>query len=291
MITTALPYGAMRGTPRPFGSLVGIVAGYFISEGIYQLMLTGSCSTPAGPGEVPCPPGTIRYFFFLFFGIIGGMAGTFLGGSWLSFGAIFGGIGYGAIRAGLTDAAPPGSEWFVWFGLMFLLTPLIGLVSVVLVGLKRMKAQRLLSNGRSGTGTVLGVEDTGVTINGNPRVRLRFLIEPSDGITPPFEAVKTTTVSRVQLPRVGDRFPVWFDPDDREKWMFATGTPAAATQPGLRTIVEAARRGAQPGVPAPQPAAMVGELTRLNELRLTGKISSEEFAARTSELIRGTTPV
>jgi hypothetical protein len=282
----------MNSSPRLFGSLVGLLAGYFISVGIYEMMLIGNCTTPPGPGEVACPSDMVKYFFYLFFGIIGGVVGTFLGGSWLSFSAIFAGVGVGAIRAGTGPEAPDGSGWYWWFGLIFLASPLFMVVSAVFVGLKRIKAQRLLSSGQAGTGTVLAIEDTGVTVNGNPRVRLRFLIEPSDGITPPFEATKTTTVSRVQLPRVGDRYPVWFDPDDRDKWMFAMGPGAEALQQppqhGLRQIVEAARRGAQPGVPAPQTTAVVGELNRLNELRLTGKISAEEFASRTADLLRGT---
>lgn len=279
----------MKTRPRPLGTLVALAAAWFINEGIYQLMLIGSCSTPAGPGETPCPPGSEKHFFYLFFGIIVAMGGIFAGGSWVAFLSIFGAIGLGAIRAGMSDGAPDGSAWYFMFGATFLLTPLIGLISLPIVGLKRLRAARLVQNGLTGVGTVLAVEDTGVTINQNPRVRLTFRIDPSDGITPPFEARKTTTVSRVQLPRVGDRYPVWFDRDNRDHWAFATGPGAeamAAGQPGLRKIVELARRGAQPGVPAPQPQAMVAELNRLNELRLTGKISADEFASRTADLLR-----
>lgn len=293
MLGTALAYGAMNGRPRPVGTLIGILAGYFISEGIYQMMLIGSCSTPAGPGEVECPPEAIRYFFYIFFGIIGGMVGIFAGGSWLSFACIFGGVGVGALRAGLADgAAEAGRGWFVWFGLTFLATPALMLVSVPFVGWKRMQAARLLSEGTPGVGTVLSIDDTGVTINNNPRVRIAMRIEPNDGATPPFEATKTATVSRVNMPRVGDRYEVWFDPDDRSKWMFVhgPGTAAAHGQPGLRRLVDMAREGSRPVVPAPQPHAVVGELSRLNELRLTGKISAEEFASKTAELLRAAPP-
>jgi len=283
----ALPYGAMNTRPRTAASLVALAAAYFINEGIYALMLVGSCSTPAGPGETPCPPGSEKYFFYLFFGIIVAMGAIFAGGSWFAFLSIFAAVGIGAIRAGMAPEAPEGTGWYFFFGLTFLLTPLSGLIALPFVGLKRLRAARLLSNGHTGTGTVLAIGDTGVTINGNPRVRLTFRIEPSDGVTPPFEATKTTTVSRVQLPRVGDRYPVWFDPDDHDKWAFATGPGTAAVeQPGLRKLVELAKRGAQPGVPAPQPQHVVGELNRLNELRLTGKITAEEFASRTADLLR-----
>lgn len=276
----------MKMRPRPFGTLVGLLAAYFLSEGIYRMMLIGSCSTPAGPGEVPCPPGTVKYFFFVFFGIIGGMAGIFAGGSWLSFMGIFAGVGIGAIRAGMSPEAPDGSEWYWLFGLTFLATPLIGLVTMPIVGLKRLRAERLVRNGATAVGTVLSIDDTGVTINGNPRVRLVFRIEPTDGITPPFEATKTTTVSRVQLPRVGDRYPVWFDPDNRDHWAFAVGGAAEVVRPGLRQLVDLAKRGAQPGMPAPQAHDVVGELNKLNDLRLNGTITAEEFASRTEALLR-----
>ena len=274
----------MNTRPRAIPALIGILAAYFISQGIYELMLIGSCSTPAGPGETPCPPGSEKFFFMLFFGILVAMGTIFAGGSYVSFAAIFAGIGYGAIRAGMTGG---GEGWFVWFGLIFLASPLFGLVSVVVMGVTRMKAARLMSTGIEATGTVLSIEDTGVTINHNPRVRIRFSIVPNDGITPPFEASKTATVSRVQLPRVGDRYQVWVDADNHDDFVFASQAPAAHPQQGLRQIVDLARRGAAPTIPGPPPQAVVGELNRLNELRLTGKISAEEFASRTAAILRG----
>lgn len=282
----------MNSTPKAFGSLLGIVAAYFASEGLYQLMLIGSCSTPAGPGEVPCPPGSGRYFAYIFVGFVVGMFSIFLGGYWLSFCALFVGVAAAGIRAGLApevEGGGGGQDWYVFFGLCFLIGPLIMLVALPIAGMKKMKIARLLAEGTKGIGTVLDVQDTNVTINNNPRVRLTMRIEPEGGM-PPFEATKTLTVSRLHLPRVGDRYDVWFDPDDRNDFMFAAGQPGTlqAQNPGLRKIVEMARVGAQPAAPAPyQSAAVVGELNRLNELRLTGKISADEFASKTSELLRG----
>ena len=286
----------MRGTPKAFGSLVGIVAAYFVSEGIYQMMLIGSCSTPAGPGEVPCPPGTGRYFAYIFVGLMAGMLSIFVGGSWLSFCALFAGIAVGAFRAGLAPAGEGGAGgqgWYFFFGACFLIGPAIMAIAVPIAGWKKMRATRLMNEGVQGVGTVLAIDDTGITINHNPRVKITMRIEPNDGVTAPFEATKTTTVSRVHLPRIGDRYTVWFDPNDRTEWMFAVGSAGGgtgpATQPGLRKIVEMARAGAQPLSPAPQHSlAVVGELNRLNELRLTGKISAEEFASRTADLLRAT---
>jgi hypothetical protein len=201
--------------------------------------------------------------------------------------SVFGGIGLAGVLAGMRPASEGGEAWFVFFGLCFLLTPLISLLAMPFKGMKRLKASRLMSQGIAATGTLLEVQDTGVTINANPRVRLRFRIEANgDYPMPPFEAEKTATIPRVMQPRVGDRFPVWVDQEDPSKWMFATtpeGAPSAQT-PSLRRVIQLARHGAAPAVPAP-PGDVVGELNKLNALRLAGKISSDEFAARTSDLI------
>lgn len=263
-------------------TVLALVAGWLVGWGIYHLMLIGSCSSPPGPGEVACPPGTFGYVGALIGGIILGIA-TSVGSSGAGFIAIFGGIGVGGVLAGLSDR---GEGWFVFFGACFLLTPVLALLSLPFRGLRRMRAARLMSEGIPAMGTVLAIEDTGVTINNNPRLRMRFRIEPSDGITGPFEAEKTATVPRVALPRVGDRYPVWIDRDDPSTWMFAAGGgDGTASGTTLRRVVELARQGAAPAVPPHPVTDVVGELNKLNELRLAGKITADEFAARTSDLI------
>jgi len=274
----------MNRSPRLFGSLIGILSGWAVGTAIYHMLLTGSCSTPPGPGEVACPPEMFQYAFYMIGGIFGGVIGTIAGGSWLAFGALFTGIGLGGVLAGLQPAEDGGQGWFVFFGAMFLLTPALGILSLPFVGLRRMRVKALMENGVQGVGELLDIQDTGVTINNNPRVRMRFRIEPLHGTFAPYEATKTATVSRLNLPRVGDKYPVWIDPDDHQKFIFATGSQGAPMESTtLRKIVEAAKQGAQP---SPLPSLdVVRELNTLNELRITGKISADEFARRTSDLI------
>src|SRR5215213_5524837 len=86
---------------------------------------------------------------------------------------------------------------------------------------KRQKAQELFETGSKGVGTVLQVQDTGMTVNDNPRVKMAWRVEPLDG-GEAFDVQKTITVSRVEIPRQGDRHPVWYDPQDTSTWAYAT---------------------------------------------------------------------
>src|SRR4051794_22383352 len=72
---------------------------------------------------------------------------------------------------------------------------------------KREKAKNLFETGSRGIGTITQVQDTGMTVNDNPRVKLHFRIEPLDG-SAAFDGQKTKTVSRVEIPRAGDRYPI-----------------------------------------------------------------------------------
>lgn len=66
--------------------------------------------------------------------------------------------------------------------------------------------------GEAAPAVVLDVSDTGVTINDNPKVRMKLKVYPRE--KPPFEATISQVVSRVTIPRVGDRVYVKFDPDN-----------------------------------------------------------------------------
>ena len=66
--------------------------------------------------------------------------------------------------------------------------------------------------GETAEAVVLDISDTGITINDNPKVRLKLKVYPKDW--EPYEATVSQVVSRVTIPRIGDRVYVKFDPNN-----------------------------------------------------------------------------
>jgi hypothetical protein len=155
---------------------------------------------------------------------------------------------------------------------------------------KREKAENLLANGARGVGVVQAVQDTGMTINDNPRVAMTFRVEPLDG-SAPFEATKTKTVSRVQIPRAGERYPVWFDQSDPSTWMYATvddDQGRAQIREMFGAAAETMTGIGDPSATAAAPAAPADpleQIKKLSELRDAGAITDAEFDQKKSELL------
>ena len=157
---------------------------------------------------------------------------------------------------------------------------------------KRKVAEQLMATGSRGAGTVVQVQETGMTVNDNPRIKMTFRVEPLDG-SPAFDAMKTRTVSRVQIPRQGDRYPVWYDPQDTSKWMYAT----IADDTGRDTIGQLFGDVAQtfvgmgapdaPAAPAgaPQVQDTVEQLKQLADLHNQGLLTNDEFEQQKAKLL------
>ncbi len=67
--------------------------------------------------------------------------------------------------------------------------------------------------GQTGMGAsaeVLGIEDTGTLINFNPVVKLKLKVTPQFGV--PFETTAETAVSKIAIPRVGDKINIKYNP-------------------------------------------------------------------------------
>jgi hypothetical protein len=82
------------------------------------------------------------------------------------------------------------------------------------------KKKDILANGIQARATITNVQDTGTTINDNPRVALTLQVQAEGDQA--FEVTKKTLVSRVRVPRVGDTMWVRFDPADRSRVEFDT---------------------------------------------------------------------
>jgi len=71
------------------------------------------------------------------------------------------------------------------------------------------KAQ-LMATGLGGTAEVLSIADTGAMINYNPVVKLKLKVQPQYG--PEFETEIETAVSKIAVPRAGDKINIKYNP-------------------------------------------------------------------------------
>jgi len=153
---------------------------------------------------------------------------------------------------------------------------------------KKEKAADLMQTGSRGVGTVVSVRDTGMTVNDNPRVEMVFRVEPLDGGST-MDLTKKTTVSRVEIPRQGDRYPVWYDPQDASLWAYAT----IADESGRETVRQMFGEVAETFVGMGTPAAPAGgggqdvaaQLTQLADLKNQGLLTDEEFEAQKAKIL------
>ncbi|MEA3018251.1 MAG: hypothetical protein QOI38_2973 [Sphingomonadales bacterium] len=267
----------MMGATSWRGLVVGLIGNVLIGVSLFHLIQVGSC----GNGyDGACPSSLTPYFIALPVGILTSVAGIFMGGGVIAFCGVFVSIGLGALAAGWFGDGKTGA--FYIFGGMF---AFFGLLPLLLgAGLRRIgagkeaQAMRLVATGAQGVGTVTHVQDTGITINDNPRVEVTMRVQPVDGGAP-LERRKTVTVSRVAIPRVADRFPVWYDRADAGLWAFGVDMEPHAP-PEVKALFARAGRG-EPAAPAaaaePDRPSPLEELERLNELRKVGAVTNAEY--------------
>jgi hypothetical protein len=127
---------------------------------------------------------------------------------------------------------------------------------------------RLVFTGRRSQGQVTAVADTGMTLNNAPRIRVEVEVRGEDG--QPVVLCQTVVVSRLAIPRIGETVEVAHDPADPEAFAFrvvsasVVAPPAAAGSSGDDRI---------------------DQLGRLAELRATGALTDEEFAAEKARVL------
>lgn len=202
---------------RQMGLVIGVAGLAALGYGIYEIMVSAGCEMA---GRTGCTDPSGSSIGLLIGGIIAAIVGSVLAQNGLiAFSGSFVAVGVGSLAAGLSSETAGGRLFPVLFGAGFLIGGLAPFAVAVWARRKRARAVELMRSGRQAVGTVLHVRDTGVTVNDNPRVEITFSLAPLDG-DPPFEAVKTSTVSRVAIPRRGDAFPVWIDRNDPSVFAF-----------------------------------------------------------------------
>ncbi len=76
-----------------------------------------------------------------------------------------------------------------------------------------VNAQNMVAQtGLDASAEVLSVTDTGQTINMNPVVEMKLKVTPMAGV--PFEITSKTMVSRIAVPRTGDKIKIKYNPVD-----------------------------------------------------------------------------
>jgi hypothetical protein len=262
-------------------------------------MHTGTCAS-GGPyvSARPCPPGTGLHVLALVGGVFGGLIGIAIyaarGGqgkpSPVGLGAIMWAFLFCSIAGvSLIAAFGPASNgddgikvMAAVFGLVFIPMGIAPIAFSILGRGKVAEKIALVEHGKRCAGVVVSVEDTGITINDNPRVKLTVRAEPPG--EPPFTIVKTPTVSRVNIPRAGDRCTVFYDAADRENKNGITFDPVPGFTP---TPATAASAPAPAEAAAPAGESLYDKLTKLGELRASGVLTEEEFETQKKKLLGG----
>lgn len=131
-------------------------------------------------------------------------------------------------------------------------------------GWNTLEQSELVHAGSRAPGVVIEVKDTGTTVNNQPRVRLRLRVQPEG--EPPFEVERKLLVSRLAIPRAGERVEVAYDPDDHDRFTFR--------------VADLANDGA--GEPS-----RLDELAKLAELRGSGVLTEDEFEAEKRRILAG----
>lgn len=282
-------------------------------NGLYHVVRTGSCGSDGTYIAIrPCPPGTGGHILSIIGGVFLGLFGVALyatrgsGGRPGGFGASAGGtIGLGAVMwsllfltivlsvcvAAFGPAAndSDGSKT-VAIGLAVIFVPmgLAPLPFALMAGRKRGKLVGLAEQGKRCSGVVLHVEDTGMTINDNPHVKITVRAEPPG--EPPFTVVKKATVSRVKIPREGDRVVVFYDPANRTGSNGITFDHVPGfTHPGQSAAAARPPSIFTPPTPSPKPDEEddpLEKISKLGQLRDRGLITAAEFEEQKARLLK-----
>jgi hypothetical protein len=144
-------------------------------------------------------------------------------------------------------------------------------------GWDAFKQSHLLRAGVAAQGEIVDVADTGMTVNDDPRVELTLRVWPPDG-GQSFDLKRRLVVSRVKLPRVGERMTVFYNAEDPSEFTFRN-------EDAVDGDGALAAAGAAPGTGAAAAPDPVEQIARLADLHARGALSDAEFADAKQKLL------
>ena len=78
-------------------------------------------------------------------------------------------------------------------------------------------AEELAKTGKDAEAEVLGIQDSGMTVNMNPVVVLTMKVMPAEGAE--FQTAGQLMVSRLSIPRAGDKVKIKYNPDNPSQFV------------------------------------------------------------------------
>ena len=112
-----------------------------------------------------------------------------------------------ALNSGLTGALAKG---FMGKGFVDKMNATLDMGQSAIDGVNQ--AQWVAQNGLEATADVIGVQDTGATVNNNPVVMMQLKVTTLAGTQ--FDTSGQAMVSRIAVPRAGDKIKIKYNPAD-----------------------------------------------------------------------------
>jgi hypothetical protein len=244
---------------------------------------TGAAATGTGAyalaGGAPCPPVCVDPVWLIVLGSLTALVAGIVTVSPIVFTAV------AAVGFGLAAAAAGNEHQSVQSYIPGGICVLIGLgANAGWFALRNVDntdgRAALFATGRPGLATLLSLTDTGGSVNDNPQVIMRVRIEPADG-GPAFESTRTLIVSRLAVPRPGQRLAVYYDPADPDRFVLVTEADDKAPDEARRLLERLRAESERAATPTVDPVERLG---KLNALRLAGALTEEEFQRQKAKL-------
>ncbi len=157
----------------------------------------------------------------------------------------------------------------------------------------RRTRKKLEARGVRASAVVVEIAESGMSISSGQTVsrtemllRTKLRVEPLE--EPPFEVEGRFRYPQLEIPTVGSRLTVLYDPSDHDTLIIGSLSAAEAARPGPSPVEpKPVGPGAGLSAPAAPSADPLDKLERLQELREKGALTEAEFAAQKARILGG----